>query len=124
MANQSIDLGRLIKQQRRSMDLTLAMVGKSSRVSVSYLGSIENWKRFPSARILRKIAKPLGFEEIYLLTLAGFLSPAESKKETEKTAIQGVDPYVAMVLAQESVEVQRTVIGILTILKLIAKRTT
>ena len=33
----------------------------------------------------------------------------------------GVDPYVAHMLAQELVEVQRTIVGILFILKSIAK---
>jgi len=42
----------------------------------------------------------------------------------EKTPPYGsdrLDPYVARVLAQEPVEIQRAVIGILTILKSIAK---
>jgi hypothetical protein len=44
----------------------------------------------------------------------------------EKSPIYGqdrLDPYVARVLAQEPIEMQRAVIGILTILKSIAKGT-
>lgn len=123
MVDKSNELSRIIKQQRIMIPLTLQELSKISGVSSSHLGRIERGERFPSARILRKIAKPLGFDENYLFTLAGFLSPAESKKETEKMAIQGVDSYVVMVLAREPVEVQRAVIAILAILKSIAKGT-
>ena len=122
MNNQGNDLGQLIKRRRKSMGLTLAMVSKSSGVSPSHLGRIENGKRFPSAMILRKITKPLGFEEDELMTLAGYLSPKPAAR-TEKEEIPAgrLDPYVARVLAEEPVEVQRTVIGILVILKSIAE---
>ena len=92
-------------------------------MSPSHLGRIERGERFPSARILRKIAKPLGFEEDELFTLAGYLSP-QSPRMAEAEAGYGagqLDPYVARVLAQEPIDVQRSVIGIFTILKSIAK---
>ena len=69
------DLGKIIKQQRIKVPLTLQELAAESRVSSSHLGRIERGERFPSARILRKIAKPLGFDEDELFTLAGFLSP-------------------------------------------------
>ncbi len=105
------------------MPLTLQELGASSGVSASHLGRIERGERFPSARILRKIAKPLGFEEDELFALAGYLSPQPSGivEETPNYWGRGLDPYVASVLAREPVDVQRTVIGILTILKSIAK---
>jgi len=94
-----------------------------SGVSSSHLGRIERGERFPSARILRKIAKPLGFEEDELFTLAGYLSPQPSgiAERNPSYGSERVDPYVASVLAREPVDVQRAVIGILTILKSIAK---
>ena len=94
-----------------------------SGVSASHLGRIERGERFPSAHILQKIAKPLSFEEDELFTLAGYLSP-QSPKIAEKSPGYGgerLDPYVARVLAQEPIEVQRAVLGMLTILKSIAK---
>jgi len=72
--------------------------------------------------ILQKIAKPLGFDENELFTLAGYLSP-QPPGTVERTAdysSRRLDPYVAKMLAQETVEVQRAVISILTILKSIA----
>ena len=120
--NNKINLGRIIKQRRVMIPLTLKEVAATSGVSSSYLGRIENGQRFPSAHILRKIAKPLGFEESELFTLANYLSPQSPvADEAIKDNVVGLDPYVARVLSQESVEVQRTVIGILSILKSIAK---
>jgi len=77
----------------------------------------------PSAGVLRKIAKPLGFEEDELFTLAGYLSSqADTISDTQRSYGEGrLDPYVAKMLAQEPVEVQLSVIGILGMLKSIAK---
>jgi len=117
------DLGKIIKQQRITIPLTLQELAAKSGVSSSHLGRIERGERFPSAHILQKIATPLGFEEDELFTLAGYLSPQPHRIAEESPSYSSgrVDPYVARVLAQEPVEVQRAVIGILTILKSIAK---
>ena len=116
-------LGGIIKQQRISLPLTLQELAAMSGVSASHLGRIERGERFPSAHILKKIAKPLRFEEDELFTLAGYLSPQSPEVAEKRPAYGGerLDPYVARVLAQEPVEVQRAVLGILTILKSIAK---
>ncbi len=117
------DLGKIIKQQRITVPLTLQELTTKSGVSSSHLGRIERGERFPSAHVLQKIARPLGFEEDELLTLAGYLSPQPRRIAEENPSYSGgrVDPYVARVLAQEPVDTQRTVIGILTILKSLAK---
>jgi transcriptional regulator with XRE-family HTH domain len=116
-------LGELIRQQRVSIPLTLQELARMAKVSPSHLGRIERGERYPSARTLRKIAKPLGFEEDELFTLAGYLSPQTgSAADTNASYNSGrLDPYVAKVLAQEPTEVQYAVIGILTMLKSIAK---
>ncbi len=116
-------LGTIIKQKRVMIPLTLQELTAMSGVSSSHLGRIERGERFPSARILRKIAKPLGFDEDGLFTLAGYLSP-QSPSVAEKNPVYSgnqLDPYVASVLAREPVDVQRAVIAFLTILKSIAK---
>lgn len=96
-----------------------------SGVSQSYLGRIERWERFPSAHVLRKIAKPLGFEEDELFALAGYLSlHRHSVAESRPPYSSGeLDPYVATVLSQKSLEVQRTALAILSILKIMTKNT-
>ncbi len=118
-------LGGIIKQQRISLSLTLQEIAAKSGVSASHLGRIERGERFPSAHILQKIAKPLGFEEDELFTLAGYLSPQPTMiaEKNPGYSRERIDPYVARVLGQEPIEVQRAVIGILSILKSIAKST-
>ena len=123
--NYGKNLGRIIKQQRLMVPLTLQELAATSGVSPSHLGRVERGERFPSAQILRKIAKPLGFDEDELFTLAGYLSP-RSAMIAEKEPVysnERLDPYVARILSQESIEVQRSVIGILTVLKSIAAST-
>ena len=121
--NNNNNLGAILRQQRLTVALTLQELAANSGVSASHLGRIERGERFPSASILQKVAKPLGFEEDELFTLAGYLSPqsaavAESAREYGAGRL---DPYVGSVLAQEPVEVQRAVLGVLTILKSIAR---
>ena len=126
MEDARANFGRILKQQRISLPLTLRELSSMAGVSTSHLGRIERGERFPSGSVLRKIAGPLGFEEDELFTLAGYLSPhpssvAESRPQYGRGDL---DPYVARVLAQEPVDVQRAVIGILSILSSIAKSTT
>ncbi len=121
MNNHEQNLGRIIKQQRVMSGLTLQEVSDKSGVSSSHLGRIERGERLPSAHILRKIAQPLGFEETELFYKADFLSPKPPVAEGEHN-LGRLDPYVARLLSQEPVEVQRTVIAILTVLKSIAQK--
>ena len=117
------NLGKILKQQRLMTPLTLRKLAAISGISSSHLGRIERGERFPSALVLRKIAKPLGFEEGELFSLAGYLSPSSAGIEEGKVEYSSgqLDPYVKRVLSEESVEVQRTAIGILSILKSMAK---
>jgi transcriptional regulator with XRE-family HTH domain len=116
-------LGEIIRRQRVIVPLTLQELASMSGVSASHLGRIERGERFPSAHVLRKIAKPLGFGEDGLFTLAGYLSPQPSGVVDANPEYSGgkVDPYVAGMLAQEPVEVQLALTAILTILKNIAR---
>ncbi len=122
------DLGEIIRQQRVKIPLTLQELAAKTSVSPSHLGRIERGERFPSARIFKRIAHPLGFEEDELFTLAGYLTPQKdsiSEMEAEYTSIpRQLDPYVAKVLAQEPIELQRAVIAILAMLKSISKSMT
>jgi len=105
------------------MSLTLGELAERSGVSASHLGRIERGERFPSARILRRLAKPLGFDESELFTLADYLTPSQAGVAEEAASYIGnkhLDPYVARMLAQEPVDIQRAVIGVLSILKSIA----
>ena len=117
-------LGEILRQQRLKMSMMVSELARQSGVSPSHLGRIEGGERFPSARVLRKLAKPLGFEESELFTLAGFLPDIAAGLAEESPNYTGghLDPYVARMLAQEPVEVQRAVIGILTVLKSLSEK--
>jgi transcriptional regulator with XRE-family HTH domain len=123
MTNGNNDLGKILKHQRVMVPLTLHKLAALSGISPSHLGRIERGERFHSASVLQKIAKPLGFVESELFSLAGYLSPRSVGVEEENADCIGgqLDPYVSRVLSGEPVEVQRAVIGILSILTLIAK---
>ncbi len=109
------NLGKILKQQRQSRKMTLFEVSTASGVSQSHLGRIENGERFPSADILQRIASPLGFGEEELFSLAGYLS---ARLPHEKTALKNqLDPYVERMLSQEPPEIQRAMMGILSIFK-------
>jgi len=120
MTNNNKSLGRILRQRRVTILLTLAQLSAKSGVSQSHLGRIERGDRFPSAQILHKIAKPLVFSEGELLTLAGYLSRQFSGM-VEGASEERLDPYVAAVLSQEPVETQRAVVTILGVLKSMAK---
>jgi transcriptional regulator with XRE-family HTH domain len=126
MITKDISLGEIIRQQRVTIPLTLQELAQKAGVSPSHLGRIERGERFPSARILRKIAKPLSFGEDELFTLAGYLTPQPSTvSESRPSYISGrLDPYVSKVLANEPIEVQHAIIGILSILKSLSKSIT
>ena len=110
--------GGIIKQQRTNIPLTLYELAARAGISASHLGRIERGERFPSAHTLRKIAPVLGFEESDLFTMAGYLSSPYSIAENDMSySNQRLDPYVAKLLGQEPVEVQRAVVSILNVLK-------
>jgi transcriptional regulator with XRE-family HTH domain len=111
-----LNLGNIIRQRRVTIPFTLGELAAQSGVSPSHLGRVERGERFPSAHTLQKIAQPLCFSESELLTLAGYLSPIETRTPTS-----GLDPYVSAMLSQESVEMQRTAVVLLSILKSIAR---
>jgi transcriptional regulator with XRE-family HTH domain len=117
------ELGRIIKVQRIVAGTTLRELSARSGVSPSHLGRIERGQRLPSANILQRIAKPLGFEESELFTLAGYLSaqPLTAVEIIAEKDAGQLDPVAASILAQEPIEVQRTLVAILTVLKSIAR---
>ena len=96
---------------------------KVKRINIT-LGSHRARRTFSVSSDSTKIAKPLGFEEHELFMLAGFLFQ-QSSAIAENDPLYGgrrLDPYVTKVLAQEPVEMQRGVIGLLSILRSLAKK--
>lgn len=121
MTDNRKDLGRILKQRRVMVPLTRGELADVAGVSPSYVCRMERGERFPSGRILRKLAQPLGFSEGELFSIAGYLSSRSPTEVESEVQIVRLDPYVARVLSQEPVEMQRIVMKILHILKSIAK---
>ena len=70
---------------------------------------------------MRRIYLPLLVKALVSLLSGALPQPPSLAEGISGYSGSRVDPYVAKVLAQEPVETQRAVIGILTILKSIAK---
>jgi transcriptional regulator with XRE-family HTH domain len=85
--NSKEKIGELIRQQRKSIPLTLKQLAGMSGVSAAHLGRIELGQRRASADVFLKITKPLGLDVRELLILAGYPLPEPSglpHKHTEK----------------------------------------
>ena len=78
------NIGKIIREQRKSIPLTLNQLAEMSGVSTAHLGRIEQGQRVPSSQTLQKIANPLGFDLNELLILAGYLSPELSMLPEEQ----------------------------------------
>jgi transcriptional regulator with XRE-family HTH domain len=116
----SRDIGSIVRQLRVRADISRVQLGAASGVSTSHLTRIENGQRFPSAKVLRKIAPHLHIGEVELLSLAGYVS-LEQYNMLGNLDSTKLDPNVVAILSQEPVEVQRAVIIILSIIKYIAE---
>ena len=126
MRNNSNSLGKILRQQRNMISMPLHEVATKSGVSASHLCRIETGERFPSARVLHKIAKPLGFEDSELLTLVGYLvqePSAHTSSDAGNYHVKRLDSYVASVLAQEPLETQYAVLPILKVLHKLSQGT-
>jgi len=77
---------------------------------------------FGTSKISAILSKSLNLGESELFIFAGYLSPQPSNA-VESFSSKRLDPYVANVLSQEPLEVQRTVFVILYILKSMTKGT-
>ena len=121
--NRSNCPGRIIRQHRVLIPLTLLEFAQISGVSPSYLGRIEKDERFLSASILRKIAQPLGFNENELFILAGYLPPQSDAIAEASPGYNpaNLNPHVARELAKEPIEIQYAALYILSILKSLTK---
>ena len=97
MTERNKELGWILKQRRLLKGLTLVKLHDLSGVSPTHVGRIEHGKRFPSATTLRKLAEPLGFGEVELLRLAGFVT--EGKGEIPVWALRLEQEGASKVLA-------------------------
>jgi len=117
MTTASNEIGKTLKQRRLSLELTLRELAARSGISASHIARVERGERFPSGHILRKIAKPLDLDESLLMTIAGYLPEPSGETSEEPDLYKRLDPYVAKVLSEEPVHVQRTMVTLFIMLK-------
>ncbi len=67
-------LGQILRKRRKERGFSQKELGVLSGLNDAHISHLERGERFPSGRSLRKLAKPLGFSELGLLRLAGFIS--------------------------------------------------
>ena len=78
------NIGKIIKEQRKKLSISLNQLSRLSGVSVAHLGRIEQGLRQPSTRTLQKIAKHLDFDLYELLIMARHLLPDPSTFSEEQ----------------------------------------
>jgi len=78
------NLGVILKARRREKGLTLTQLSSLSGLHTAHIGRIERGERFPTGRTLRRFAEPLGFSELELCKLAGFLSRDSSDDRLDR----------------------------------------
>ena len=77
-------LGEKLRERREELGLTLLQLHDKCGVHPSHLGRIERGERRPSGAILQQLAEPLGFSEVEIMKLAGFVSPDETDERIAK----------------------------------------
>ena len=70
MTTESSNLGRLLRQRRRQLDITQQEVAKKVGVRANYVGYLERGMRRPSTSVLVKLAKVLDLDRQELFFLA------------------------------------------------------
>jgi transcriptional regulator with XRE-family HTH domain len=87
------DVGAFIREQRRSVGLSVRKLASMAGVSNPYLSQIERGLRRPSADILNGIAKALRISAETLYVQAGILDERKSKDDDLVSAILA-DPAI------------------------------
>ncbi|GAI19913.1 unnamed protein product, partial [marine sediment metagenome] len=67
------NLGVILRARRKDKGLTLTQLSSLSGLHHSHIARLERGERFPTERTLKKLAEPLGFSELELCKLAGFI---------------------------------------------------
>jgi transcriptional regulator with XRE-family HTH domain len=101
------DVGAFIREQRRSVGLSVRKLASMAGVSNPYLSQIERGLRRPSADILNGIAKALRISAETLYVQAGILDERKSKDDDLVSAILA-DPAITERQKQVLVQIYST----------------
>ena len=65
-------IGETLRQRRRELGLTLPQLSRRSGIHVTNIARIETGRRRATCELLIRLAEPLHFLPVELLTLAGY----------------------------------------------------
>ena len=114
-----LEVAKMIKEQREGLGITMSQLSEKSGVCLSHIARVEKGERFPSALVLRRLAKPLHLSEGQLLATAEYLtnpigafnisdlrprSPQEVLAELQAIQPVAIPIYDQEVLAKEGME--------------------
>jgi transcriptional regulator with XRE-family HTH domain len=88
------ELGTFIRDQRRSVRLSLRQLAKRSGISNPYLSQIERGIRRPSADILQQLARALQISCETLYVHAGILDRSSRDEPDDVASVLDRDPYL------------------------------
>ncbi|MBA7638445.1 hypothetical protein ES703_46101 [subsurface metagenome] len=92
------NLALILRARRKERKLTLPRLSSLAGVTAMQIGRLEREQSFPRRRTLKKLAEPLGFGEVELLELAGFM--AADKDEATDMAEGKCPPHHFIINSQ------------------------
>jgi DNA-binding XRE family transcriptional regulator len=84
------NFAHVIRNRRRQLDMTQEEVARRIGASVPYIGHLEGKKRHPSAKVVIKLARVLGFEPRELFLLA---NPQTERLISQQTGSAGSNAW-------------------------------
>ena len=69
MADLQEIIGKVIRQERQRLQLTMKVMGEKAGISEIYVGEIERGQKYPSAKVLESLAAALDLDVAELLEL-------------------------------------------------------
>jgi transcriptional regulator with XRE-family HTH domain len=80
--------GRVIREQRRKLDLTQQEIARRIKTSTPYIGHLESGKRHPSEKVIARLAEVLGLDhrELYFLANPNALRLVSADPESKRSA--------------------------------------
>ncbi|WP_035349232.1 helix-turn-helix domain-containing protein [Heyndrickxia ginsengihumi] len=77
-----LQIGDIIKKKREEKNWTLRELSDVSGISMSYISMLERGlKKFPSVKVIKKLAKSLDFSQEQLLEIIGYMENNDEENE-------------------------------------------
>jgi len=98
-------LSHNIKEQRRILGITQAILAEKVETSTHYIGQIELGNKFPTPEMLERIAAALEIDSPQLFSMNSF--PAEVIKQFQEGLLADVETAVASAISSRFADFQK-----------------